>query len=546
MIEINNIDGVLLRDMLIAGTTVLQNNREKVDALNVFPVPDGDTGTNMSLTIASAMKEVNQQEYIHAGEAAQAIAKGALKGARGNSGVILSQLFRGFAKELKDAEKITPILFANGLARGAKTAYKAVMKPKEGTILTVARVIAEEALKQAESNPTDFDALFSKILSVGEQVLKQTQNMLPALQQAGVVDSGGAGLMFIYTGFAAALRGEELPSIEDGHNQVFDSDIAEEEINLDTELKFIYSMDFIIQNLKDEVSDENIDRLKRRLNRVGDHVRVIYENDSVKIRVNTNEAGNVLQYALELGEINNVSIINLMQERRNKLAIEEDKGPAKKYGMMAVSLGSGFNKIYKDLGVDRVVDGGQTMNPSIDKLSNAINSINADNILVFPNNGNVIMACEQAAKISNKNVHVFRTKNVAMGIAAAIAFNAEDDVENNINNMTDASEAVRTGTITFSIRDTQYENIEIKKGDLIGLSNGKITAKGDNIDELAIQLIDSIITEDDELITIYYGEGVNEDDAKKVLNLVSEKYENCDVELQYGGQPLYYYLISVE
>lgn len=544
MVKINTVDGVLLRDMLVAGSTVLQKNREKVDALNVFPVPDGDTGTNMSLTIQSAMKEVNAKELVKAGEAAQAIAKGALRGARGNSGVILSQLFRGFSKELAELDNVSPMQFALAMQRGAKTAYKAVMKPKEGTILTVARVIAEEAVKQAEKSPDDFCALFDVILSSGEDILKKTQHMLPALTQAGVVDSGGCGLLYIYHGFSAALRGEKLPEagiISTSANTY--EDIVEQYDKLE-EIPFAYRTELLIKRFHGESLDESMDRLKRRLNRLGDFVYVEMETDGIRVLSHSNDPGKALQYALELGEISNVSITNLVELRGG----DEPDAPKelKKYGMVAVSLGKGFGKIYHDLQVDKVVDGGQTMNPSIDDLSNAIESVNAENVFVFPNNGNVIMAAEQAAMISERNVKVLRTKNVAMGISAAIAFNPDVDPETNFQRMQEAAEQVRTGAVTYAVRDTVFESLEIKKGDIIGLHNGAVTIKGDNITKVAADLMKDIITEDDELITVYYGVDVKREDAQIVADALAEAYSFCDVEVQDGGQPLYYYLISVE
>ncbi|NMD37485.1 MAG: DAK2 domain-containing protein, partial [Christensenellaceae bacterium] len=451
MIQIKTIDGVLLRDMLIAGTTMLQNNREKVDALNVFPVPDGDTGTNMSLTISSAMKEINLRENIKAGDAAHAIAKGALKGARGNSGVILSQLFRGFAKELADVEKITPVQFAKALKNGSDTAYKAVMKPKEGTILTVARVVAEEAMKQAEADPNNYDALFNVILKSGETILKKTQQMLPVLKQAGVVDAGGMGLLYIYNGYAATLRGEELPTCDISSSNAADfAEYADDHGDIE-DIKFVYCTEFIVQELKDEVTNEIVDRFRRRLNRIGDCVFVVNDLGLIKVHVHTNEPGKVLQYAVEMGELDQIKIDNMVEERRQKMQ-NQAPIPPKKFGMVAVSLGDGFSKIYKDLMVDKIVDGGQTMNPSIDDLTHAIDSVNAETIFVFPNNSNIIMAAEQAAELSKKEVHVIKTKNVAMGIAAAVAFQPETTTELNLKRMEAASEQVRTGMVTFAIR----------------------------------------------------------------------------------------------
>lgn len=544
MIKINKIDGVLLRDMLQAGTTMLENNREKVDALNVFPVPDGDTGTNMTLTIQSALKEINSKEFVRADEAASAIAKGALRGARGNSGVILSQLFRGFAKELKDLDSISPLQFAHALEKGSMTAYKAVMKPKEGTILTVARVIAEEAIKQAEKAPDDYDALFDCILSTGEDILAKTQQMLPVLKQAGVVDSGGTGLLYIYIGYAAALRGEQLPDSDIISTSSETIDSFNDDHDAIEEIKYAYCCNLSIGNFLESLNNDNVDRLRRRLNRIGDTVFVEKDEDCIKILLHTNDPGRVLQYAMEIGEISNIKIINILEERRQKEA--QIPKELKKYGMIAVSQGDGFSKFYKELSVDKIVDGGQTMNPSIEDLSKAIESVNAENIFVFPNNGNIIMAAEQAAHLSDKNVLVLHTKNVAMGIAAAIAFQENTDPETNLKRMTEASDKVRTATITYAIRDTVFEDLEIKKDDIIGLSNGKVTNKGNDISSVAKELVKNIVTNDDELISVYYGKDVDQKAAELLTEELTKAYPQCDVELQYGGQPLYYYLISIE
>lgn len=548
MIQTKTIDGVLLRDMVVTGAAMLEKNREAVDALNVFPVPDGDTGTNMSLTMASATREVSSKEYLSAGEAAAAVAKGALRGARGNSGVITSQLFRGFARALDGVERITPVQFAAALKRGAETAYKAVMKPKEGTILTVARVIAEEAVKQAERTPDDYDALFSNILTTGEAILKKTQQMLPALTAAGVVDAGGRGLLLIYMGYVACLKGEELPT----EVETEDSTAAFED-NHDAlgEIKFAYCTEFMIQNLYPDILAEDIDSFRRRLNRIGDSVMVVGDLSLVKVHVHTNEPGKALEYGLSLGELINLKIENMAQQRREKQAAAEQKAeaekPSKEYGMVAVSLGEGFNNIFKDLTVDSIVEGGQTMNPSIEDLSAAIEKAHAKTVFVLPNNGNVILAAQQAAELcEDKKVVVIPTKNVAMGIAAAIAFQPEQSVEDNAAAMEEAAQRVRTGMVTYAVRDTDIEDLHINEGDIIGLYNGAIHTVGNNIHDVTRDLMKEIVTEDDELITVYYGKDTSEGDAQQLTDELAELYGDCDVEMQMGGQPLYYYLVSVE
>ncbi|MDD3213993.1 MAG: DAK2 domain-containing protein [Eubacteriales bacterium] len=541
------IDGLLLRDMVLSGAAMLDKNREKVDALNVFPVPDGDTGTNMSLTMASATRELSQKEYLNAGQAAEALAKGALRGARGNSGVITSQLYRGFARALEGVDKITPQQFAQALKSGSETAYKAMMKPKEGTILTVARVIAEEAVKQADKAPDDYEALFDNILTTGEAILKKTQQMLPALTQAGVVDAGGRGLLLIYMGYSAAFRGEEIPEehpqmATDGEVVFTDDHAALEEI------KYAYCTEFLVQNLFPDILEEDIDTFRRRLNRIGDCVLVVGDLSLVKVHVHTNNPGKALEYGLSLGELVGLKIENMVQQRRDNMAKETEKAePPKDFGIVAVSLGEGFNQIFTDLAVDQIVEGGQTMNPSIEDISAAIARVNAKCVFVLPNNGNVILAAHQAAELTeDKQVFVIPTKNVAMGIAAAVAFQGEVSGEENAKRMEESAQRVRTGTVTYAVRDSEIDDLHIKQGDIIGLYNGKVDVCGSNIHDVAFELMKKIVTEDDELITVYYGKDVGKDDAQTLTDEIADQYDDCDVEIHNGGQPLYYYLISVE
>ena len=544
MIQVQSVDGLLLREMVLAGAALLEKNREAVDALNVFPVPDGDTGTNMSLTMQSATREVNSKEFSRADEAAEALSKGALRGARGNSGVITSQLYRGFAKALKGVEKITPVEFAAALQKGAETAYKAVMKPKEGTILTVARTIAEDAVRQAQLAPDDYDALFTVILQSGDAILKRTPEMLPVLKQAGVVDAGGYGLLLIYTGYAAVLRGESIESAsseqEDTQAAVFVDDHEAIE-----DFKFAYHTAFDLRRIKDTVQEGEIDHFRRRLNRIGDMVLVQAEDNGYRVHVHTNDPGRVLQYGTELGELEQISVENLklIERAREEAAAVE---PPKPFGMVSVSLGEGFSNILKDLQVDAIVEGGQTMNPSIEDLQKAIDSVNAETIFVFPNNGNIILAAQQAAELSEKQVLVIPTKNVAMGIAAAVAFQPDLDAEENASRMNEAAQKVRTGTITYAVRDSEFEDMHINEGDIIGLHNGKVEFKSNSIHDVAMDLVKTIVTEDDGLITIYYGADTTEEDAAALADEIGALYPDCDVEVHSGGQPLYYYLIAVE
>ena len=560
MIQFKTIDGLLLRDMIVAGTALLEKNREAVDALNVFPVPDGDTGTNMSLTMQSATREVNSKEFLRADEAANALAKGALKGARGNSGVITSQLLRGFAKSLNGVEKITPVQFAQALARGSEMAYKAVMKPKEGTILTVARIVAEDAVKQAAKDPDDYDKLFSVILKSGEAILKKTPDMLPALKQAGVVDSGGRGLMLIYQGYAAVLRGEDINQTETGMEADFTAG-SEDCHDMSRDLTYSYCVNFILTRFREDSDEHDLDSFRRRLNRIGDNVSVTGDLTKAEVHVHTDNPGSALEYGVELAEISEVKIDNLLEMKRQweaennpqpeAAAAEETETevPAKaekRYGFVAVSLGSGFSQFFQDLNVDRIVEGGQTMNPSVDDLLNAVNQVPAECVFILPNNGNVIFAANQAAELSNKEVHVIPTKNVAMGIAAAIAFQNELEPDENSSRMVEAAQHVKTAMVTYAIRDSEYNGIQIKQGDIIGLHNGQIEYSGSSIHDVVMDMMKNIVTDEDELITVYYGADVTESDAESVAADIEKDYDFCDVECHSGGQPLYYYLISVE
>ena len=556
MIQFKTIDGLLLRDMVMAGTAILEKNREAVDALNVFPVPDGDTGTNMSLTMQSATREINSKEFLRADEAANALAKGALKGARGNSGVITSQLLRGFAKALNGVEKITPVQFAEALMKGSEMAYKAVMKPKEGTILTVARVVAEDAMKQAQKAPDDYDQLISVILKSGEAILKKTPDMLPALKQAGVVDSGGRGLMLIYQGYAAVLRGEDITAAD----SLMEDDVqavSDDCHDLTKDLTYTYCVSFKLTCFREDCDEHDLDSFRRRLNRIGDAVSVVGDLNGAEVHVHTDNPGFALDYGVELAEINEIKIDNLAAMKRaleegvktEETApeeTEENSTPEKKYGFVAVSLGNGFSQFFKELNVDQIVEGGQTMNPSVDDLMNAIRQVKAECVYVLPNNGNVIFAANQAAELSPNDVRVIPTKNVAMGIAAAIAFQNDAEPDDNMQRMTEAAQHVKTAMVTYAIRDSEYNGIEIKQGDIIGLHNGQIEFSGQSVHDVVLDMMKEIVTDEDELITVYYGADVSEADAKAIAEEIEEQYGDCDVEYHNGGQPLYYYLISVE
>ncbi|MBQ8618908.1 MAG: DAK2 domain-containing protein [Clostridia bacterium] len=557
------IDGLLLKEMIIAGASLLEQNREAIDALNVFPVPDGDTGTNMSLTMKSTVKEIAAVDVTDAAKMANMAARGALKGARGNSGVILSQILRGFARGIEGCETIDAEIFAKGLRSGADTAYKAVMKPKEGTILTVIRVIAEESQRYVAKKPRTVGDVLDKMIRSGEAILEKTPDMLPALKQAGVVDSGGQGLLTVLKGWRAAYNGEK---VEETTVTVGDAATFEFEDDHDAleEITFKYCTEFIIQDLNDGVTEDDINKFRTRLGRIGDSVVCVGDFEFVKVHVHTNDPGKAIQWACAMGDLVNLKIDNMAEERRERLAkaeaaqkeaekkrLEEEAAkqeePKKPYGMVAVSLGEGFSSIFTDLGVDHIVEGGQTMNPSIEDILEAVNGVGAETVFVLPNNSNVILAASQAAELADGvNVVVLPTKNVAMGIGAVIAFNPEGSVEENREEMTAAAEQVKTGQITFAVRDTVFEDKEIKEGDIIGIHNGRIETVGSSIHDIALDLVGHVVEEGDSLITIYYGQDTTEEDAQALGAEVAELFGDLDVEVQYGGQPLYYYLISAE
>ncbi len=543
------IGGTEFRKMIVSGAKFLEINRAKVDSLNVFPVPDGDTGTNMSLTIQSAVKELSLCSSNRLSELCDSVSKGALKGARGNSGVILSQLFRGICAEIKNSDPITVKAFAKAMENGTKVAYSAVSKPKEGTMLTVARMMSEFA-RQAAPKYKDFAAFLADVIQKGEEALAKTPEMLPVLKKAGVVDSGGMGLLCIYRGFLAVLNGEEvaedytLPEASKTDDEVFgdNSDI----INLDLgEIEFAYCTEFFIINLKKSTTLADIDRLKMKLLAIGDCVICIGDLELVKVHVHTNTPGLALQYAVELGELDRVKIENMLEQNRALRAKREAE--KKEMGMLAICAGQGLADIFKDLLVDRVIEGGQTMNPSASDIATAVQKINAEHIFVFPNNKNIILAAEQAkALVENRTIHVIPTKNVPQGFAAALAFNPEASAEENKTDMIHAIDNVRAGQVTYAVRSTNVNGFSLQEGDIIGLDDKKILAKGDDIESTMLDLVDRLKDGAHEIITLYYGQDVSEEDAEALTGKLAEKYPDCDVDFHFGGQPIYYYIVSLE
>ena len=546
------INSTEFRKMVVSGARMLEINRAKVDSLNVFPVPDGDTGTNMSLTLQSAVKEMNGCSSNRFQEICDAVSKGALKGARGNSGVISSQIFRGICSVLKDTkETFDTKNFAKALEEGTKVAYSAVSIPKEGTILTVVRLMSESASKLA-SKHKDFVEFFNALIAVGDEALAQTPELLPVLKKAGVVDSGGVGLMMIMRGFLAAISGEDIGTdsipteaqTSKNEDTVFgdNSDI----INLDLgDIEFAYCTEFFIIHLKQMTTLADIDKLKEKLMSIGDSVICIGDLELVKVHVHTNTPGVALTYALELGGLDRLKIENMLEENRElKAKLEAEK---KEMGMLAICAGSGLEELFKDLLCDRVIEGGQTMNPSAQDIADAVQKINASNVFVFPNNSNVILAAEQAkALVTGRTIHVIPTKNVPQGFAAALQFNPEASVPENKTNMTHAIDNVASGQVTYAVRNTTMNGFKLKEGDIIGLDNKRILAKGENVDETTLKLIKALKNDEHEVITLYYGKDVTEEEAEALVAKVQEEYPDCDVDFHFGGQPVYYYMVSLE
>ncbi|MGI6173758.1 MAG: DAK2 domain-containing protein [Christensenellales bacterium] len=546
--SILKIDGMMLKEMFLSAAALLEHNRQSIDALNVFPVPDGDTGTNMMQTMVSAVKEIAAKNQTSVSDVANSVAKGALKGARGNSGVILSQILRGISRGLDGLDAADASDFVRALKIGSEVAYKAVMKPKEGTILTVQRVIAEETEKDPACKG-DVIQMMDRVVKYGEAILRKTPEMLLPLKQAGVVDSGGKGLLILYQGMLMALRGESAEKfVPHEAHAGFDAaalplDFVDDHESL-SEIKFAYCTEFIVSHPNDDVTDNDVAKLRRRLERIGDCVLVVGDLEVIKVHVHTNEPGRVLQMALELGEIDAIKIDNMLEEfrERQKLRPAEQK----EFGIVAVALGNGLTEVFQQLQVDRIVDGGQTMNPSIDDLLKAIESIPAKSVFVLPNNTNIILAAQQAADLTDKTVCVLPTKSVPMGIAAAIAFMPEATFEENCEIMRVAAEKVHTASITYAVRDTTYDSREIHQGDIMGLLDNKLTILGSDADEVAEEIVSGMVSDDTEVISIYFGEDVSEEKANALAEKMSEKYNMCDVNVLHGGQPLYYYLIAVE
>ncbi len=542
------IGGAMLKEMFLTGAALLEKNRAYIDSLNVFPVPDGDTGTNMSMTMQSAVKEIQNCKGTNVSDIAAAASLGALKGARGNSGVILSQILRGFARALSGKEEMAPENFAAALMTGTEAAYKAVMKPKEGTMLTVARMMAEAVAKEANEGANLYK-LIDVMIDEGERALRLTPELLPVLKEAGVVDSGGKGLVTILRGFKMVIDGEEVDEYVLAPQQNT-AEITGNEEGADLEalddIEFGYCTEFFIIHLDESFSEADLDKLREKLMKIGDSVVVAHDSDFIKIHVHSNCPGKILQLALRLGEIDRIKIENMREQNRELLA--NMKKNEKENALVAVSISDGIDEVYKAIGVNNLISGGQTMNPSIDSITKAIRRANARNVFVLPNNSNIIMAAQQAAAISDRNVIVIPSKTMMQGLSAALAYSDDVDVETNTERMTAAIKQVLSGSVTYAVRDTQFNGEKISQGDIIGLLDNVITKVGTSVDSVAVELLCSMIENkgDDCMATIFYGEGADEDSAHAVADAVNEKYPDAEITVQYGGQPLYYYYFSVE
>ena len=554
-----NVD--VLAKMFLAGAQNIEAKKDYINELNVFPVPDGDTGTNMSMTIMSAAKEVTALNNPEMKDLAKAISSGSLRGARGNSGVILSQLLRGFTKAIKEEKEIDVLALAAACQRARDTAYKAVMKPKEGTILTVASGIATKAAEMAEETD-DLEVFIPAVIEYAEEVLNKTPEMLPVLKEAGVVDSGGQGLLEVIKGGYDAFLGKEIdyssikPSTSVTVNKVNAEDTAD--------IKFGYCTEFIILTEK-EFTEEDEHEFKKFLSSIGDSIVCVADDDVVKIHVHTNDPGLAIQKALTYGQLSKMKIDNMREEHQEKLirdaeklaeeqakeeaAYEEKKTaePRKAMGFITVSIGAGMNEIFKELGADYIIEGGQTMNPSTEDMLNATDQVNADTVFILPNNKNIILAANQAKSlVEDKEIIVIPTKTVPQGITAIINFMPDADAKTNEEAMLEEIKNVKTGQMTYAVRDTHIDDKEIHEGDIMGIGDSGILAVGKDLEETTKELIANLVDEDSELISIYYGEEVSEEEAEKFAGEIEELYPDVDVDIQFGGQPIYYYVLAVE
>lgn len=549
------IDAEVLKKLFLAGAANLEAKKEWINDLNVFPVPDGDTGTNMTLTIMSAAKEVNSLAAPTMQTLSKAISGGSLRGARGNSGVILSQLLRGFTKVVRDYDELDSIIISTAFQKAVETAYKAVMKPKEGTILTVARGMADKIL-DLSTEIDDLEELFDKVIKYGDEVLEHTPDLLPVLKQAGVVDSGGQGLMQIMKGAYDALMGKEIDyeAVASQGGPSGSSEVSAQGLE-EKEIKFGYCTEFIVMLEKPYDSAKEAE-FKAYLESIGDSIVLVSDGEIVKVHVHTNHPGLAFEKGLTFGSLTRMKVDNMREEHQERVIANAEKAakeqakkdePKKKYGFISVSAGEGLSEIFKSLGVDYIIEGGQTMNPSTEDMLNAIDKVNAENVFIFPNNSNIILAANQAQSIvEDKNIIVIPTKTIPQGISALIAYSEEASPEENTEAMTEEIANIKSGSVTYAVRDTEIDDKTIKQGDIMGIGDKTILSVGQNIQDVTRDMIEQLAGDDAELISIYYGSDVTEEDANALAKAVEAVYPDVDVEVNYGGQPIYYYILSVE
>ena len=544
------ITGAQLRKMVISGANYLEENKDYVDSLNVFPVPDGDTGTNMSLTMRSAVKELNMCTNNNMDTVADAVSKGALRGARGNSGVILSQILKGFASSLATARSVDTKAFAKALKEGADIAYRAVTVPKEGTILTVIRVMAEESLKIAKK-VDDVEEFLKQVLEVGEETLKMTPELLPVLKKAGVVDAGGRGLLVIFNGFLKLLMGDESQLVMEIANDKISSaqDVFENnpQVNYNdlADIEFAYCTEFFVININKKTTEADIDKLREKLMSIGDSVICIGDLNLIKVHVHTNDPGIALSSALKLGEVNGVKIENMLEQNR-QLKVQMQPEELKNIGIVSICAGEGLAQLFKDCNVDHVIEGGQTMNPSAEDIAKACDNVLAENVFVLPNNKNIVMAAQLANDLSKRNVIVVPTSSVPQGITAAISIDPDASVEDNKENLAAVIGGVTSGSVTYAVRTTSIDGFKLKEGDIIGLGEKQIVAKGGDVNAVAADTVEKLMKADAGTITLFYGQDVQVAEAEALTEQLAAKYPDLEVGCNYGGQPLYYYLISIE
>ena len=559
--EINVIDAQMLQKMFIAGAKNLEAKKEWINELNVFPVPDGDTGTNMTLTIMSAANEVGAIADPTMETVAKAISTGSLRGARGNSGVILSQLFRGFTREIKKYDEINVEILSKACVRAVETAYKAVMKPKEGTILTVAKGMSDKACEMLGQSD-DLTVVIDEIIKHGEYVLSQTPEMLPVLKQAGVVDSGGQGLMVVLQGAYDAFLGKEVDYTLENVSKASSTSVSTDDLPMDeADIKFGYCTEFII-NLDKPMDDKEEKLFKDFLESIGDSIVLVADDEIVKVHVHTNQPGEAFTRALTYGSLSRMKIDNMREEHHERLIKNAEKmaekqkqeeaeakknEPKKKYGFIAVSVGEGLDEIFKGLNVDYIISGGQTMNPSTEDILNAVNEVNAENIFVLPNNKNIILAVNQAESlVEDKNLIVIPSKTIPQGISAMIGFVDDCSPEENKEAMIDSMSYVKTGEVTYAVRDTVIDDKEIREGNIMGIGDEGMLAVGEDIVATTVDMIKEMQDEDSEIVSIYFGEGITKEDADVLASKITEELPDLEVEVYPGGQPVYYYIVSVE